>query len=57
VAIRPRRARDGFGPSPIDGRFIPGALEIDLANLERRRAELPADRKDALPRLEPLRSV
>jgi len=29
----------------IDGRFIPGALEIDLADLERRRAELPADRE------------
>jgi membrane protein DedA with SNARE-associated domain/rhodanese-related sulfurtransferase len=29
----------------IDGRFIPGALEIDLGDLERRHAELPSDRE------------
>jgi membrane protein DedA with SNARE-associated domain/rhodanese-related sulfurtransferase len=28
----------------LDGRFIPGALEMDLTNLDSRRAEFPADR-------------
>jgi rhodanese-related sulfurtransferase len=27
----------------IDGRFIPGALEIDLADVARRSSEIPAD--------------
>ena len=27
----------------VDGRFIPGALEMDLADLDRRRGEIPGD--------------